>query len=124
MEYAVISSGGKQYKVSVGQEILVDKLSLEKGKNFVFPYVLLVRNDENILIGNPYVAQAKVAGKVVDEIKGDKITVSKFKAKVRYRRKIGFRPLYTKVRIESILPNGKKTLSPQKAKRQRKSAVK
>lgn len=102
MKYAIVVSGGKQYKVSVGDEILVDKLNTDKGKSFIFPQVLLVRDDDNIVIGSPYISQANVCGRVLDKVKGDKVTISKFKAKVHYRRKMGFRPLYSKVKIESI----------------------
>lgn len=102
MKYAIISSGGKQYKVSVGDEILVDKLDSEKGKAYVFPQVLMIRNDEDILIGSPTVPNATVMGQVSDQVKGKKISIFKFKAKVNYRRKMGFRPLYSKVKIESI----------------------
>lgn len=110
MQYAVIASGGKQYKVSVGEEILVDKLDGEKGKIYSFPQVLLVRDNDDIMLGKPFITQAQVLGKILDEIKGDKITISKFKAKVHYRRRIGFRPLYSKVKIESIsLKAGRKS---------------
>ena len=102
MTYAVIQTGGKQYKVSVGDEILIDRLNIEKGKEYSFPEVLLIRSDNKTVIGNPYVTGGKVAGKVLDHIKGDKIRVAKFKAKVRYRRVIGFRPFYSRVLIEKI----------------------
>lgn len=102
MKYAIISSGGKQYKVSVGDEILVDKLDCEKGKAYVFPQVLMVRDDEDIMIGTPNVSNAVVTGQVSEPVKGKKISIFKYKAKVHYRRKMGFRPLYTKVKIESI----------------------
>src|SRR3972149_5809438 len=102
MKYAIVASGGKQYKVSADQEILVDNLNIDKGKAYVFNQVLLLRDDDNILIGNPYVSGCEIKGKVVDVVKGDKVTISKFKGKVHYRRKMGFRPLYSKVKIESI----------------------
>lgn len=107
MNYAIIATGGKQYQVSVGQEILVDKLDGEKGKSYTFDQVLLIRNDDGISIGRPYVDGGKVKGLLLDEVKGDKITISKFKAKVHYRRRMGFRPLYSKLKIESISVNGK-----------------
>lgn len=102
MKYAVIQSGGKQYKVNEGEEILVDKLLIEEGANYSFPDILLIRDGEKIVIGEPQVAEGKVLGKVLGQEKGDKITVSKFKAKVHYRRSIGFRPLYTRILIEKI----------------------
>lgn len=102
MIYAVVKSGGKQYQISIGQELLVDKLKVAKGESYIFPEVLMIRNDETVHIGNPYVSNAKVTGKVLDVMKGEKITISKFKAKVHYRRKMGFRPIYSKVKIEAI----------------------
>ncbi len=102
MKYAIIQSGGKQYKVSEGDEILVDKLDSEKGKPYAFPQVLMVRNEDDLLIGTPTVSSAKVTGQLSDPVKGKKISIFKYKAKVHYRRKMGFRPLYTKVKIESI----------------------
>lgn len=108
MNYAVISSGGKQYNVKEGEQLLVEKLSLKKGDQVVFDKVLLYRNEKDILIGQPYVTGVKVIGKIVQEEKGKKIDVIKYKAKVRYRRKIGFRPIYSRVLIESIISDGKK----------------
>lgn len=105
MKYAILQSGGKQYKVSEGDEILVDKLDSEKGKLYEFPQVLMVRNDEELLIGTPTVSNATVTGQVSDPVKGKKLYIYKYKAKVHYRRKMGFRPLYTKVKIESISLN-------------------
>lgn len=103
MQYAVIKTGGKQHKVSEGEEILVDKLCVKEGSQIDFPEVLLVRRDNEVAIGDPLVKEGKVTGKVIGIVKGKKIRVSKFKAKVRYRRTIGFRPLYTKVLIEKII---------------------
>lgn len=101
MKYAVIQTGGKQFKVSVGEEILVDKLKASS-KTYNFDKVLLIRNEDDIILGSPYIADASVSAKILGEVKGDKITISKFKAKVHYRRKIGFRPLYSKVKIEAV----------------------
>lgn len=100
--YAVIESGGKQYKVSEGDEILVDNLSIIKGKEYIFPRVLLLRDEQDIHLGLPYLKESYVVGKVVDEVKGKKIEIKKFKAKVHYRRKIGFRAKLSKVFIEKI----------------------
>ncbi len=102
MKYAVIKIGGKQYKVSEGDEILVDRLDVKVGDDYFFQEVLLIKDSERLEVGNPCLEGARVLGKVVEHLKGRKMTVAKFKAKVRYRRKIGFRPLYTKIRIESI----------------------
>lgn len=102
MRYAVIKSGGKQYRVLEGKEVLLDRLNIKEGASITFPEVLLVRNEEEVIVGNPLVKEAIVRGMVKGETKGEKIRVSKFKAKVRYRRTIGFRPQYTKVLIEKI----------------------
>lgn len=114
MKYAVVVSGGKQYMVNEGEELLVDKLDVTKDADYSFPQVLLIRDEEKLLIGTPYVDEAKVSGKVLDIVKGDKITISKFKAKVHYRRKMGFRSLLTKIKIESISADGKSSVKKEK----------
>lgn len=98
--YAVIKSGGKQYKVSVGDTIELQKLPGEDSK-VNFEEVLLLVDDKGIKIGNPNV-KAKVIGKVVESKKGDKVRVAKFKSKVRFRRVTGFRPQISVVKIEKI----------------------
>ena len=103
MKYAVIKTGGKQYKVSEGDVLEVDKLPIEAGKNVLFDQVLLLVTDEQVKVGKPLVSGAKVEGKVLEQKKGEKVRVAKFKAKVRYRRVTGFRAKLTKVQIEKIL---------------------
>ena|SRR3989338_10008987 len=98
--FAVIQTGGKQYKVKEGQTITVEKLSQEKGK-VSFTDVLLI-GGETVSIGTPSVAGATVEASILEHGKGKKIDVIKYKAKVRYRRKIGHRQPYTKVKIEKI----------------------
>lgn len=102
MEYAVIKTGGKQYIVKAGDVIEVDKLLTEKDKSITFDKVLLLVSDGQTKIGIPTVPNVNVRAKVLDQVKGEKIYVRKFKAKVRYRRKIGFRPLLTRVQIDKI----------------------
>ncbi|MBM3283637.1 50S ribosomal protein L21 [Candidatus Gottesmanbacteria bacterium] len=102
MKYAIVKTGGKQYKVCEGETILIDRLNLKAGAAYIFPEVLLIRTDKNLFIGDPYVNGGKVTAKILGETKGKKIHIVKFKAKVRYRRRIGFRPIYSKVLIESI----------------------
>ncbi|MEK7533730.1 MAG: 50S ribosomal protein L21 [Patescibacteria group bacterium] len=102
MEYAIFRSGGKQYKVSKGSIIEVDRLPLVEGKETMLDDVLLwVANGES-KIGTPKLANVKVRAKILGQIKGDKIRVAKFKAKVRYRRVMGFRPSLTRLQIEDI----------------------
>lgn len=97
-KYAVIRIGGKQYKVSEGEEILVDRLTDTKAE----PEVLLVIEDGKVKIGKPKVPGAKVKIKIIGEEKGEKILVTKYKAKSRYRRRMGFRPIFTRVLVEKI----------------------
>lgn len=107
MQYAVIKTGGKQYKVYEGETIEVDRLSLDKDGPVSFSQVLLWVNDGQVLIGAPVIPDIKVTGKILDHIKGEKIRVSKFKAKARYRRVMGFRPFLTRVQITKIETNKK-----------------
>ena len=101
MKYAVIRSGGKQYRVSEGDVIEVDRLATEKGP-VKFEEVLLLVNDSDIKVGKPTLKNEVVEASLVEQIKGDKIRVAKFKSKVRYRRVNGFRALLSKVKIEKI----------------------
>lgn len=103
MEYAVVRSGGKQYKVSKGSIIEVDKLPILDGKETTFDDVLLWVYDGQVKIGTPKVSNIKIKAKILGQIRGDKIRVSKFKAKVRYRRVMGFRPQLTRIQIEDIV---------------------
>jgi len=96
-KYAVIRLNGRQYKVSEKEEILVDKL----GEN-INPEVLMVVDEEKVLIGKPEVKGAKVVLKKIGDEKGEKIDVIKYKAKSRYRKHIGFRPQYSRIRVEMI----------------------
>jgi large subunit ribosomal protein L21 len=98
MNYAVIRIKGNQYKVSEKEEFLVDKL----GDTRIEPEVLLVRGDKKVKVGTPTVRGAKVVLKSLGEEKGKKIHVVKFKAKSRYRRKIGSRPSLTRLQVVSI----------------------
>ncbi|MBI2036684.1 50S ribosomal protein L21 [Candidatus Microgenomates bacterium] len=102
MNYAVIRTGGKQYKVSVGDVVEIDKLPVEKDKEIVFDEVLLLAWDGQIKIGTPTLTGITAKAKVLEQKKGEKVRVAKFKSKVRYRRVMGFRPLLTKIKIEKI----------------------
>lgn len=101
MNYAVIKTGGKQYKVSEGDLIEVDRLSGDKGK-ISFNEVLLLVSEGKAKIGNPTLSGEKIDAELIENIKGDKIRVSKFKSKVRYRRVTGFRASLSKVKIGKI----------------------
>lgn len=102
MEYVVIKSGGKQYRVSEGDILLVDKLLVDEGKLMTFKDILLHVLDSKVQIGAPLVKNLEVKAKVLKQLKGDKIRVAKFKSKVRYRRVVGFRPHLTRVQIQKI----------------------
>ena len=99
---AVIKTGGKQYLISPGDKIQVEKLDLGEGKEVVFDKILLVEKDRKIQIGTPLVKGAKVIGKVLKQGKGSKLIVFKYKPKKRYRRKEGYRQLFTEVEILKI----------------------
>ena len=100
--YAVIKSGGKQHKVSEGEEILLEKLSLDEGEIIEFSEVLAVNKDGNLNVGKPLLEGAVVKGMVLNHLKTKKITVIKMKRRKDYRKKQGHRQNLTKVKIESI----------------------
>ena len=102
MKYAIIKAGGIQYQVSEGQEIDIFHLDKEKGDAIIFDSVLLVKDDDKVLVGQPAVNGAKVKGKVVAQILGDKIRIATYKAKSRYRKVKGHRDQLTRVLIEKI----------------------
>ena len=100
--YAIIESCGKQYKVSEGDVVFFEKLGTEEGKKVTFDKIVLVSNDKKVEVGAPYVKGVKVEGKVVENGKGKKIIVYKYKAKKNYRRTQGHRQPFTKVEITKI----------------------
>ncbi len=100
--YAIIKTGGKQYKVAEGDVITVEKLAADEGEAVVFDQVLTVVNDADVKIGTPVVEGAKVTGKVEAQGKDKKILVFKYKAKSNYRKRQGHRQPFTKVVIEKI----------------------
>ncbi len=101
--FAVITTGGKQYKVKAGDILEVEKLEGDVNSQIAFDKVLLTANDEaSVAIGAPYVSGAKVMATILEQGRDDKITIIKYKPKVRYRRKMGHRQHFTKVKIESI----------------------
>jgi len=99
--YAIIATGGKQYKVAEGDIIYVEKLNEEAGKTVTFDDVIVVNNDKDILCGDK-VANAKVTAEVISEGKSKKVVVYKYKRKTGYHKKQGHRQPYTKVEIKKI----------------------
>ena len=99
---AVIKTGGKQYKVSEGDKIRVEKLSKKEGSTVSFPEILLYVDGGNVDVGTPVVSGASVEGKVLGEGKSDKVTVFKYKKRKRYSKKKGHRQQYTQVEITTI----------------------
>ena len=101
--YAIIESGGKQYKAVPGGTIDVDRLHVDEGTAIELDQVLLVSNDSEISIGTPTVDGALVKATVLKHFKGKKILVFKYKPRIRYRRKIGHRQQYTRLQINEIM---------------------
>ena len=99
--YAIIKTGGKQYVVEEGKVISIEKLDVEEGAEVTYDEVLLVSGDD-VKIGQPNVAGAKVTGKVLEQGKERKIRIFKYKAKSNYRRRQGHRQPFTKVKFEKI----------------------
>ncbi len=102
MKYAIVESGGKQYKAVEGQSIVVDRLEVGAGEKVVLNDVLLTVDDGAVKVGQPFVKNAKVSATVVGEEKGPKIIVFKYRPKKHYRVKTGHRQLYTRIQIDSI----------------------
>lgn len=99
MKYAIVANGGKQYKVSEGQVLELDRIQAEPGSDYVLDQVLMTVDGASVDLGKPYLANVTVTAKVLEQTKGDKIRVSKFKAKAKYRKTIGYRASLTKVEI-------------------------
>lgn len=109
--YAIVEIAGQQFKVEAGKKIFVHRLEAEEGKEIDFDHVLLIEEDGKVTIGEPTIKDARIEGKVLDHMRGDKVIVFKKKRKKGYRIKNGHRQNFTEVEIISI--NGKG--SPEKA---------
>ena len=106
MDYAVLRTGGKQYRVKAGDVIDVDRLAVEPGSQLELGDVLAVSRDGDVLFGRPVLEGARVVTRVEDQVRDDKVLVFKFKRKVRYRRKKGHRQPYTRLLIRGVLLEG------------------
>lgn len=102
--FAVIHTGGKQYIVKKGDTIAVEKIEGSEGKKLEFKEVLLISSDDekNITVGTPYVPGAVVAATIMEQGKAKKVSVIKYKPKIRYRRNVGHRQPFTKITIDEI----------------------
>jgi large subunit ribosomal protein L21 len=102
MAYAIIRSGGKQYRVSPGQTIAVEKLAAESGEKVTFGDVVLLADGSKVTIGDPIVSGVKVVGEVIEQFKDKKVIAFKYKRRKGYHRTVGHRRSLTRVKIESI----------------------
>jgi len=105
--FAVIKSGGRQYKVAVGQTLEVNRLSVEDGKQISIPEVLLISDADHSFIGAPFVENAEVLATVNGQKRGKKVIIFKYKSKKRYRHRRGHRQELSVLTIDDIVANGK-----------------
>jgi len=115
--YAVVETGGKQYKVSKGDLIQVEKLSGEIGEKVELNRVLLIRGDDGVQLGTPTVAGVKVVGRITTQGRGKKIVIFKHKRRKNYRLKQGHRQYHTWIEIEDIISAQGGKRGPQKGGR-------
>jgi len=113
--FAVIKTGGKQYKVAEGDEIVIEKLDADAGADVTFDTVLMLGSEAGVSVGAPMVAGASVTGEITEQRKGDKVMIFKKQQRNTYRRKKGHRQLETVVKITSIVADGKKAPARKKA---------
>src|SRR6056297_51863 len=99
---SIIKTGGKQYLVSKGDAIKVEKLDAEEGDQITFDQVLMIKNNDDLKVGEPFIKKAKVEAKVLEQGKREKVIIFKYKAKKRQKKKKGHRQPYTKVEITKI----------------------
>ncbi|HEX3012227.1 MAG TPA: 50S ribosomal protein L21 [Syntrophomonadaceae bacterium] len=101
--YAVVETGGKQYRLSVGDVLKVEKLPVEVGEKFVLDKVLLIKDDnDNVKVGTPVVENAKVTVTAIEQGRGKKIIVYKYKKRKNERKKQGHRQAFTRIKVETI----------------------
>ena len=102
MQFAIIQTGGKQYKVSAGQKIKVEKLNAKEGDSFSFDKILLTADGDNVGVGQPHVAGAQVEARILKQGRAGKVIVFKYHSKTRYKKKKGHRQPFTEVEITKI----------------------
>ncbi len=109
--YAIVETGGKQYRVSPGSIVRVEKVSGERGNTWVFDKVLAISDGESLKVGRPYVQGAAVKGTIIRQAKARKVLVFKYRAKTNYRKRYGHRQHFTEIRVESIEENAESNAS-------------
>lgn len=122
--YAVIETGGKQYRVQEGDVVTIEKLNVEAGDKIEFDKVLVLADEGDLKVGAPYVEGAVVSGEVVENGKGKKVIIYKYKSKKDYRKKQGHRQPYTMVKIESLGGKSAPKAAPAAPKAEAKEEVK
>ena len=105
MQYAIVETGGKQYKVAQGDMILVEKLGVEKGSSLDLEKVLLLNDGKKVHIGTPYLSGSKVICEVLGGAKGEKVISFKYRRRKGYRKKIGHRQNYTRLKVKEFILN-------------------
>ncbi|MCX7970930.1 MAG: 50S ribosomal protein L21 [Negativicutes bacterium] len=100
--YAILSTGGKQYKAAVGDVLTVEKIDTPEGDMVKLDQVMTIVRDDQVIVGRPLVDSASVSARVIEHGKGKKIRILKYKAKSNYRRRMGHRQPYTRLQVESI----------------------
>jgi large subunit ribosomal protein L21 len=100
--YAIIQTGGKQYRVAEGEIVRIEKLDQETGSDVQFDQILLVSKEDKVTVGKPTVAGAKVLGEIVDQTRGKKVEIIKFKRRKHQMKRQGHRQYYTDVKITQI----------------------
>ncbi|MFC2017389.1 50S ribosomal protein L21 [Chloroflexota bacterium] len=121
--YAIIETGGKQYKVTPGLTIDVERLDVTEGNTIELHRVLFIADGDEVTVGTPTIDGAKVIATSQGDGKGKKIIVFKYKPKVRYRKKTGHRQLYTRLAIDRIVGSGAEPAEPKKVRRRKKEVI-
>ncbi len=103
MGFAIIKTGGKQYKVAEGDILKVEKLPIEEGKTVTFDEVLLIDDGQKTIVGKPIITGAKVTAEVISTARGKKISVLKYKNKTRYRKLLGHRQWQSQVKVKTMV---------------------
>ncbi len=122
--YAVIKNGGRQYKVSAGQRLEVNRLAVEDGAQIRIGEVLLIGGADQPMLGAPYIENAEVLATVIGQARGEKLIVFKYKSKKRYRHRRGHRQELTILSIDDILANGKSLLSAEEKQKSKPATTK